>query len=129
MLSRRSVLTLGLLFAMTPWSAQAAMPFTVDAFAAAQKAGKPILVEISAPWCPTCRAQQPIIQTLSEKPAYRSVMVFRVDFDSQKDALRSFNARSQSTLIAFRGEKELDRSVGDTDPASIEALIAKTVAK
>ncbi len=128
-LSRRFVLMLGLLFAVAPLSAQASTPFTADAFAAAQKADKPILVEVAAPWCPTCRAQEPIIKKLTGQTAYKDVVVFRVDFDSQKDALRAFNARSQSTLIAFRGGRELDRSVGDTNPTSIEALIAKTVAK
>jgi hypothetical protein len=32
-------------------------------------------------------------------------------------------ATSQSTLIAFKGETEKARSVGDTNPASIAALV------
>ena len=52
-------------------------------------------------------------------------MVFRVDFDSQKDAVKRFGARMQSTLITFKDGKETGRSVGDTDPASIAALVAK----
>ena len=37
-------------------------------FAAAQKEGRAILVDISAPWCPTCRAQKPIIERLTAAP-------------------------------------------------------------
>ena len=33
----------------------------------------------------------------------------------------------QSTLIAFKGTKETGRSTGDTNAASIEALLDKTV--
>jgi thioredoxin 1 len=33
----------------------------------------------------------------------------------------------QSTLIAFKGEHETGRSVGDTDPSSIAALLNKTL--
>ena len=51
------------------------------------------------------------------------MVVFKVDFDSQKDALRALNAQRQSTLIVFKGEKETGRSVGDTNPGSIEALL------
>ena len=51
----------------------------------------------------------------------------KVDFDTQKDVVRSVKAQSQSTLIAFKGDKETGRSAGSTDPAQIEALIATTV--
>lgn len=97
--------------------------FDAGAFAEAQKQGKPILVDVFAPWCPTCRAQNPILVQLAREPKYKDMIVFKVDFDSQKDALRALNAQRQSTLIAFKGEKETGRSVGDTDPGSIEALL------
>lgn len=97
--------------------------FTRAAFAAAQKAGKPILVDITAPWCPTCKAQQPILRQLMKDAKRSELVIFEVDFDSQKEAVRSFDARSQSTLIVFKGETEVGRSVGDTNPASIAALL------
>jgi hypothetical protein len=49
--------------------------------------------------------------------------VFKVDFDEQKDDVRALKAQRQSTLIVYKGETEKGRSVGDTDPASIEALL------
>lgn len=107
--------------------ANAAMesPFTQDAFTAAQKAGKPILVDITAPWCPTCAAQKPILNKLAADPAFKEMVILRVDFDSQKDVVRALNARSQSTLIVYRGANEVGRSVGDTNEASIAALLRK----
>jgi thiol-disulfide isomerase/thioredoxin len=103
-------------------------PFTPDAFGAAQVAGKPILVDISAEWCPTCKAQAPIIEDVTSRDAFKDMMVFKVVFDSQKDVVRGFGARMQSTLIVFRGKDEVARSVGETDPAAIEAQLAKAVA-
>jgi hypothetical protein len=50
-----------------------------------------------------------------------------VDFDDQKDAVKSFGVRTQSTLIAFKGDKETGRSVGDTNRSSIAALLDKTL--
>jgi len=50
-----------------------------------------------------------------------------VDFDTQKDAVRFFGARMQSTLIAFKGTTETGRSVGETERSSIAALLNKAL--
>ena len=97
--------------------------FDAAAFAQAQKDGKPILVDVFAAWCPVCRAQNPILTQLTREPKFKDMVVFNVDFDNQKDALRALNAQRQSTLIVYKGEKETGRSVGDTNPGSIEALL------
>jgi thioredoxin 1 len=129
MISRRFLLTAAFAFATMSTSALAAekQPFTPQAFAAAQSAGQSILIDIDAPWCPTCKAQAPILQKLESQPKFKGLRVFRVDFDSQKDAVRSFRATSQSTLIVFKGATETGRTVGDTDPASIAALLEKSL--
>jgi thiol-disulfide isomerase/thioredoxin len=101
--------------------------FDAGAFAAAQQEGKPILIDVFAAWCPVCRAQNPILVQLTREPKFKDMVVFKVDFDTQKDALRAFNAQRQSTLIVFKGEKETGRSVGDTNPGSIEALLDSTL--
>jgi thiol-disulfide isomerase/thioredoxin len=108
-------------------SAMDKKPFDAKAFEAAQAAGKPILIEVHAPWCPTCKAQEPILARLSKNTKFKDVVRFNIDFDSQKDLLRRFNARTQSTLIAFKGKQEVGRSAGDTNAASIEGLLAKAI--
>jgi thioredoxin 1 len=97
--------------------------FDAAAFAQAQKDGKPILVDIFAAWCPVCRAQNPILTQLTREPKFNDLVVFKIDFDDQKDAVRAVKATSQSTLIVYQGETEKGRSVGDTNAASIEALL------
>jgi thioredoxin 1 len=92
-------------------------------FAAAEASGARILIDISATWCPTCKAQKLIIDSLGELPANKDLVIFAVDFDSQKSAVRDLGAQMQSTLIAFKGSTETGRSVGDTDPDSIAALV------
>lgn len=109
-----------------PVSASEPVPFTRAAFEQAQAADKPILVDIYAPWCPVCRAQEPTISAVSAQPANGDLIVFRVDFDNQKTEVRSFRAQRQSTLIAYRGTTEVGRSVGDTNRASVTALINST---
>jgi thiol-disulfide isomerase/thioredoxin len=106
-----------------PASAANWQPFSAAAFAQAKKDGKPILVDITAPWCPVCKAQKPILHELTQDSKFKDMLVFEVDFDTQKDAVRALNAQSQSTLIAYRGDKETARSAGDTSLPSIEILM------
>lgn len=106
-----------------PLSAQAGQVYDSKAFAVAQDAGKSILVDVTAPWCPTCAKQKPILQGL--EASHPAMVVFDVDFDSAKDVLKQFHVSSQSTLIVFKGKAEMGRSTGETDPAAIAALLAK----
>lgn len=131
MLNRRHILgalalTTALSFA-APAFAMEKKPFDAKAFEAAQAAGKPILLEVHAPWCPTCKAQEPILSKLSSEAKFKNMVRFNIDFDSQKDLLRKYNVRTQSTLIAFKGKQEVGRSAGDTNATSIEALLAKAI--
>ncbi len=96
-------------------------------FDKAKASGKPVLVEVSAPWCPTCKAQKPILSELKAQPRFKDLASFEVDFDSQKDALRLLNVQQQSTLIIFKGGKEVARSTGETSKAAIEGLLAKAL--
>ncbi|WP_291849928.1 thioredoxin family protein [Bradyrhizobium sp.] len=110
-----------------PASAAGPVPFSAEAFKAAQAAGSPILVEIHADWCPTCKAQAPILEKLAAEEKFKDLKIFRVDFDAMKAAVKEFRAQSQSTLIVFKGTVERGRSVGDTRQASIAALLDKSL--
>ncbi len=130
MINRRTfagALALAAMLAAAPAVAMDKKPFTQAAFDAAQAAGKPILIDVSAPWCPVCRAQAPIISNLMAEPRFKSLVAFNVDFDSQKDVLRKLNVQRQSTLIVFKGKRETGRSTGDTNAGSIASLLGKAI--
>jgi len=101
----------------------AAQPLDDQSFKQAQAAGKTILVDVTASWCPTCRQQRPIVEQIEKETP--NLVVYEVDFDTAKDTLKRFRVQQQSTLIVFKGTKEVGRSIGDTDPARIRALIAQ----
>jgi len=130
MIDRRTVLgTLALagLGCGGPARAVEAKPFDQAMFDAAKASGRPILVEVTAPWCPVCKAQRPILSDLKASPKFKDLMVFEIDFDSQKDALRMLNVQKQSTLITYKGGREVGRSTGDTNRASIASLLDKAI--
>ncbi|MDI3468026.1 MAG: Thioredoxin domain [Pseudolabrys sp.] len=132
MLNRRTLIgavaTGALLAAGTvAFATTTAAPYSQRAFDAAQSAGKPILLHVTAPWCPTCRAQKPILSVLESQPKYKDMVAQDIDFDTSKDLLRRLHVTQQSTLIVYKGKTEVGRSTGDTDMMSIEALLDKAV--
>ncbi|MBN9331402.1 MAG: thiol reductase thioredoxin [Comamonas sp. SCN 67-35] len=101
-------------------------PFSQAEFDRLTQAGQPVVVDVSATWCPTCKAQKSILEKLMKQPAYKDVTLLTVDFDIEKSTVRALKVSMQSTLVGFKGAQEVARSVGDTTEAGIEGLIQKT---
>jgi thiol-disulfide isomerase/thioredoxin len=104
-----------------------ARTYSQEAFDALQKDGKPTLVEIHATWCSTCRAQAPIINSLLKEKEFAGITALHVDYDDQKDVVRSFRVQRQATLIVFKDGKEVGRSTSDTSREGIRKLLQKTL--
>lgn len=104
--------------------AAASRPYSDAAFMAAQNAGKPILVEVHAPWCPVCAAQDRAIAKVSAQNP--DLVRLRIDFDTQKPIWQKFGAQKQSTLIAYRGKRETGRLSYTADAAAVAKLLAST---
>ena len=100
-------------------------PISMEAYQAAAASGKPLIFYVKADWCPVCAKEGPVIQSLMQDPAFKDYKVLVVDFDKNKQALQMLHVDRQSTIIVNRGDKEIARATGLTDPAAIRALIAK----
>ena len=130
MISRRIALATSfaaILFAGSASFAADQKAYSDAAFAAARDAGKPILIDITASWCPTCKAQRPILGELAARPEFKDLVVLEVDFDNQVDVVKKFGAQHQSTLITFKGSKETSRSVGNTNRDAIAKQLGSAI--
>ncbi len=97
-------------------------PYSADALAVAQKSDAPVALHFRANWCPTCRAQDKVLDSLKAEPALK-LTVLSVNFDTDKDIQRQLSVKSQSTLVVFKGKKEVARSAGDTSADGIRAAL------
>ena len=118
-----STLAAALIATLSHASAAERMIYEARAFDNALAAGKSILVHVTAPWCGECKAQKPIVASLAAQPEYAGLTIVDVDYDTQKDALRSLKVQKQSTLVVYKGKVEVARAVGITKPDAIEAIM------
>jgi thioredoxin 1 len=106
------------LFSQTLWD-----PFTQAKLDALNQSGQPVLVAIHADWCSTCKTQERILQELLSQPEFKRIKVLRMDFDQQKESVRSFGVQYQSTLIAFKNGLEVGRTTAEMSPVRIKELL------
>ena len=93
-------------------------PYSAAALAEAEKANQPVALHFHADWCPTCRAQDKVVQSLKTEKGL-DLTILTVNYDTEKDLKRRFKVNSQSSLIVLRGQKETARLVGDTSTDGI----------
>jgi hypothetical protein len=93
-------------------------PYTAEAVKSAMAEGKTTLLFFHAPWCPVCRAQEPKVNA-HLNGAHRDIAAFKVDYDSNTALRKELKVDKQSTLILYRGTKEVARLSYKSDDASI----------
>ena len=102
-------------------------PFTAAAFDSVRASGQPLAVHFHADWCPTCRAQAPIVRELLSTPELKNVTVLVADFDTELALRKSMKVTRQSTLVVFRRGKEVARSTGETSREGLAALLRQAI--
>lgn len=108
--------------------AQEKEAFTPERFAALQKQGALILLDVHADWCSTCAKQQKILAEYREQHPGVPLNILQIDFDRQKQYVRQFQAPRQSTLILYRGKQRVWFSVAETSPDVIFKELNKAAA-
>ena len=83
-----------------------------------------VILRAWGPWCGSCRAVAPHIETAVARHGVELVDV-RVDIDPEPVARHGI--RSVPTLIALRGGVEVDRIVGARSADAIDAFVAATL--
>lgn len=103
------------------------LPFNQTEFDKAVGSGQPVVVDFHATWCSTCRMQQSTIDALLTDPRMKDIKVFVADFDTERALKRRLKITAQSTLVVFKGGKEVARSMGQTRRDDIAALFRQAL--
>lgn len=79
-----------------------------------------------AEWCSVCTGQKKNMQKFLIDPDLKNLKVYLVDFDIQRKAKIEYGVERQSTIILFRGEQELARSLGIVEEKKLLEFLKKT---
>ncbi len=97
-------------------------PYSAQALSTEQQAGKSVTLHFHADWCPTCRAQEKVLQQWKGDASVPGTVLV-VNYDKEKELKKQLGVRTQSTLIVYQGSVEKARLAGDTDPAKLRAAL------
>lgn len=126
-MSQLKKVLLGVLVLISTSVFSAGIPITNSDLMDIEKKSKSAVITVHADWCPTCKSQDKILQNIMKDPAYKNVTFYQLDFDTQKDLLKSLKASSQSTIIIFKGGKEVARTTGDTKEEALSKLTKQAI--
>lgn len=99
--------------------------FTEDKFNQLQSDNAPILIDVKASWCPTCKKQEGVIEEYFEENPDSNITVLKVDYDDQKKWVKYFKAPRQSTLVSYIGKEKIETTIAKKKKKDIFSQMKK----
>ena len=116
-----------LLFLLAQFPVKAADKYTnfsIESLESAKATGKTLVINSYEPWCWSCRKQDKVL--LDAKEEFKDVVFLTYQQGKNKDIAKALEINFRSTIVVFKGKKEIARLVGQTDKNQIFSAIKKT---
>ena len=118
-----------ILFSLSANAIEKETTFNKDLFDKAQSEGKIVVISSWIKYCTSCASQMKILQNAKNKGELLDIKFDNIEYFSfdvtKKEISNLFDVQYQTTLIIFKGNQEVYRSIGETTKDLIyEALKA-----
>ncbi len=88
----------------------------------------PVFCDFWASWCGPCRMLAPVFEDISKKYEGQAVFVkLDIDEEDSEPAAIAYGITSIPNIIAFKGGKPVDNSLGFVPQAVLESFVEKNL--
>ncbi len=98
--------------------------FDLDSFNQAQSEGKVVVVSSWIKYCTSCASQMKALNILKDDFQNLEYFTFEV---TNKEIAKLLNVQYQTTLLIFKDNKEVHRSIGVTNKKAIYEVIKSSI--
>jgi len=112
------------IFAFSVNAGEKKTTFNIELFNKAQSEGKVVIVSSWVKYCSSCAGQMKILN--KAKNEFDNIEYFAFDV-TNKEISNLFNVQYQTTLLIFKDNKEVYRSIGETNRDLIYEAIKSSI--
>ena len=99
--------------------------FSEEIFEKAKASGKTIVVNSYEVWCGTCSEQTKILNQAEKE--FKDIVFLSYEQSKNKEIAQKLNIKYWTTIVVYKGNKEVARIVGQTDKKTIYSAIQKGI--
>jgi len=112
------------IFALSANADEKKTTFNIELFNKAQSEGKIVIVSSWVKYCSSCASQMKVLN--KAKNEFDNIEYFAFDV-TNKEISNLFNVQYQTTLLIFKDNKEVYRSIGETNRDLIYEAIKSSI--
>ncbi len=87
---------------------------------------KPVIIDVFAPWCGPCKTLAPIFEKFAQENKDRYVCL-KINGDTAKDFCKSAGVSGFPTVLVYKNNKLVDKSVGAKEEQAFKATIEEII--
>ena len=99
--------------------------FSLSSLEKAKNTGKTVVVNSYEPWCWSCRKQDKVL--IGAKDEFKGVVFLTYQQGKHKDIAEALNISMRTTIVVFKGKREVARIIGQTGKTEIYSAIKKGI--
>ena len=99
--------------------------FSLSSLEKAKANGKTVVVNSYEPWCWSCRKQDKVL--IGAKDEFKDVVFLTYQQGKHKNIAQALNISVRTTIVVFKGKKEVARIIGQTEKTEIYSAIKKGI--
>ena len=99
--------------------------FSEKVFTDAINSGKTVVINSYEVWCGTCSEQTKVLDQAEKE--FKDIVFLSYEQSKNKEIAQKLNIKYWTTIVVYKGNKEVARIVGQTDKKTIYSAIQKGI--